>query len=275
MKKVLAISTLAVAVTVGILGCEQKQNGQQVQQNQANQELDIKEMSFDHKSSYAMGLMIGENLEAYINSQKNTGMEVDHVKLIQGIKDALDKNPKMTKEDIDTVMKEMETKAAQAHQVEMDKAEQQAKDNLALNEKFLEENAKKEGVMTTTSGLQYKVEKMGQGVKPQPEDSVKVHYTGKFLNGDVFDSSVSRGEPTTFVLNQVIPGWVEGIQLMPQGSKFHFYIPPQLGYGERRVGQIPGNSLLEFEVELLEVQKAQKEEISKSPTQESQSTTNS
>ena len=126
---------------------------------------------------------------------------------------------------------------------------------IAAAEKFLEENNLKEGVITTESGLQYEVITMGKGKKPQATDRVKVHYHGTLIDGTVFDSSVDRGEPASFGLNQVIPGWTEGLQLMPVGSKFRFYIPYELGYGERQAGSIPPYSVLVFEVELLGIEK--------------------
>ena len=122
-------------------------------------------------------------------------------------------------------------------------------------EKFLAENALKEGVTTTESGLQYEVIKMGRGKKPAATDRVKVHYHGTLTDGTVFDSSVERGEPTSFGLNQVIKGWTEGLQLMPVGSKFRFYIPQELGYGAQAAGSIPPYSTLIFEVELLSIEK--------------------
>ena len=122
-------------------------------------------------------------------------------------------------------------------------------------EKFLAENALKEGVITTESGLQYEVIKMGKGKKPAATDRVKVHYHGTLIDGTVFDSSVERGEPIVFGLNQVIAGWTEGVQLMPIGSKFRFYIPQELGYGAQSAGSIPPYSTLIFEVELLGIEK--------------------
>ncbi len=122
-------------------------------------------------------------------------------------------------------------------------------------EAFLAENKKKEGVIETASGLQYKVVTMGTGAKPSATDRVKVHYHGTLLDGTVFDSSVERGEPITFGLNQVIAGWTEGVQLMPIGSKFIFYIPSNLAYGDRAAGSIKPGSTLIFEVELLDIEK--------------------
>lgn len=122
-------------------------------------------------------------------------------------------------------------------------------------EEFLAANATKDGVIVTESGLQYEVIKMGKGPKPSATDRVRVHYHGTLIDGTVFDSSVERGEPITFGLNQVIAGWTEGVQLMPVGSKFRFYIPQELGYGAREAGSIPPYSTLIFEVELLGIEK--------------------
>lgn len=127
--------------------------------------------------------------------------------------------------------------------------------NIDEGEKFLADNKKREGVQETTSGLQYEVITMGTGPKPAAEEVVKVHYTGTLTDGTKFDSSVDRGEPAVFGVNQVIRGWQEGIQLMPVGSKFKFYIPYELGYGEQGTGPIPPYSTLVFEVELLEIVK--------------------
>ena len=128
-------------------------------------------------------------------------------------------------------------------------------DTKIQGEQFLAENALKEGVQVTESGLQYEVIKMGKGKKPAATDKVKVHYHGTLIDGTVFDSSVDRGEPITFGLNQVIAGWTEGVQLMPIGSKFRFYIPQELGYGAQQAGSIPPYSTLIFEVELLGIEK--------------------
>lgn len=128
-------------------------------------------------------------------------------------------------------------------------------DTQAEGELFLEENKKRPEVTTTESGLQYEVLKQGKGKKPAATDKVKVHYHGTLTDGTVFDSSVDRGEPAEFYLNQVIAGWTEGLQLMPVGSKYKFYIPQELGYGSRAAGSIPPYSALIFEVELLSIEK--------------------
>lgn len=125
--------------------------------------------------------------------------------------------------------------------------------NIAEGKKFLEENALNKSIYQTKSGLQYKIVKKGNGKKPTAENKVRVHYTGKTLDGKVFDSSVDRGEPAEFFLNQVIPGWTEGLQLMEVGSKYILYIPYNLAYGEQVMGSIPPGSTLIFEVELLDI----------------------
>ncbi len=127
--------------------------------------------------------------------------------------------------------------------------------NIDDGEKYLAENKKRDGVQETASGLQYEVITMGTGAMPGPQDVVRVHYTGMLMDNTKFDSSVDRGEPAEFGVNQVIQGWQEGIQLMPEGSRFKFYIPYELGYGEQGTGPIPPYSTLVFEVELIEIVK--------------------
>lgn len=126
-------------------------------------------------------------------------------------------------------------------------------DNIAAGKKFMTENALNKSVYTTKSGLQYKVLKKGTGRKPQANERVKVHYTGTLIDGTKFDSSVDRGEPIEFNLDQVIPGWTEGLQLMEEGSTYMLYIPYNLGYGEQPMGAIPPGSTLIFEVELIKI----------------------
>lgn len=131
-----------------------------------------------------------------------------------------------------------------------------AKKNLEDGQKFLTENGKKPGVVTTASGLQYQVLTEGKGAKPQPTDVVSAHYKGTLLDGKTFDSSYDRGEPANFALGQMVPGWQEGLALMPVGSKYRFWIPSNLAYGEQGAGPIGPNQTLVFEVELLDIAKA-------------------
>ena len=130
------------------------------------------------------------------------------------------------------------------------------KDNLTLGREFLAENAKNDSVVQTESGLQYMVLKEGTGIKPAATDTVTVHYTGKLLDGTVFDSSVERGEPATFPLDKVIPGWTEGLQLMSEGSEYRLFIPSELAYGSKGAGdKILPNATLIFDVQLIKVDK--------------------
>lgn len=127
--------------------------------------------------------------------------------------------------------------------------------NLKQGQAFLAENAKKDGVRTTASGLQYKVLASGpeNGLRPKPQDEIKIHYEGRLLSGQVFDSSFERGVPATFTLGQLVPGWVEALQLMRPGDEWELYLPPNLGYGEQGAGPIPPNSVLVFRIRLLGV----------------------
>ncbi len=136
---------------------------------------------------------------------------------------------------------------------QMQQAAKESEGNKKTGQEFLEKNKKQSGVVTTNSGLQYKVITLGTGAKPLASDNVKVHYKGTLIDGTVFDSSYDRGEPIEFPLSGVIAGWTEGVQLMPVGSKYMFYIPSELGYGDRAAGSIPPGSVLIFEVELLDI----------------------
>jgi len=198
------------------------------------------------KLSYAIGLDVG-------NSLKTLGTDIDRDTFMEALNAQLDgKTARLDVAEAAKVKQIFFQKRA-AKQVEERKAK--AADNKAAGEKFLAENAKKEGVKVTASGLQYEVLKMGDGPKPVATDKVKVHYRGELLDGTVFDSSYKRGQPISFPLNGVIKGWTEGVQLMPVGSKFKFYIPSSLAYGANGAGKAIGpDSTLIFEVELLAIE---------------------
>jgi len=197
------------------------------------------------KLGYIIGMDIGSSL-------KQQGGDLDLDTLIEAIRATYNGDPlAMTPEEAATVREEFIAKRrAEAEQ----QRQSMAAINAAEGDKFLLENRSKEGVQVTDSGLQYKVVVMGDGAKPNPTDKVTVHYRGTLLNGEEFDSSYSRGEPTSFQLDQVIPGWTEGVGMMPVGSKFMFYIPPNLAYGPQGGGPIGPNSTLIFEVELLGIE---------------------
>lgn len=191
------------------------------------------------KLSYAWGMAIGQQLH---------GMGVNDID-IESFADAVKavfsrEEPKMKPDEAQKLINEYLTKL----QGKLEAAAREA------GEKFLSENKQKPEVKETASGLQYVVEKEGTGAQPTATDEVTVHYTGKLLDGTVFDSSVNRGEPATFPLNRVIPGWTEGVQLMKEGAKYTFFIPSDLAYGAQGVpNAIPPHSTLIFEVELIKV----------------------
>ena len=194
--------------------------------------------------SYALGINIAEYL-------RGMPIEPDMDLVVMGLRDLFAKAPKMSREEYNNAMQLCQQKMRAAAQ---EKAAAVASRMKAEGEAFLAENAKKEGVKVTASGLQYEVLSEGTGKQPVAADTVRVHYTGKLLDGTVFDSSVERGEPAEFGLTQVIAGWTEGLQLMKTGSKFRFFIPADLAYGEHGAGgSIPPQATLIFDVELLAV----------------------
>lgn len=196
----------------------------------------------EQKAGYAIGHDMGQKM-------KSQSVSVDAGALAAGLSDGLaGKESKLKPEDRDAAMKKLQENA-------MKKAAEAGEKSAAEGKAYLEKNKAREGVKTTASGLQYEVIKEGTGAKPKATDTVKVHYTGTLTNGTKFDSSVDRGEPIEFPLNGVIPGWTEGVQLMSVGSKYKLFIPPELGYGPGGQGPIPPNSVLVFDVELLDIKK--------------------
>lgn len=191
------------------------------------------------KTGYAIGVQFGKIIEY--------GKELaDLDALMRGLNDHLAGKPSPLSEDeINQLIGEFQ-RQSQANRLAAAKVEGDA---------YLAENAKKPGVVVLASGLQYKVVKEGTGPKPMRNDTVRAHYSGKLVNGDEFDSSYRRNEPIVIGVGQVIPGWTEALLLMPVGSKWELYIPPDLGYGPQGSGPIPPNSVLIFEVELLEIVK--------------------
>lgn len=203
------------------------------------------------EASYCIGLVEGRYIKDFYK-RENVGVSLNYEYLFWGIKDALDKNsePKMEFSDANRII----TPIMKKYTYEQNKT-------------FLSNNAKSDSVQVTESGLQYKVLKKGTGKRPNANSSVEVHYTGRLINGKVFDTSVKEVaqesgvynpkrepyDPAVFPLNRVIPGWTEGIQLMREGAEYMFYIPSELGYGEQGTQGIPGGATLIFEVKLIEV----------------------
>ncbi len=198
------------------------------------------------KVSYALGLGIGQQLA----QMGATELSIDD--FAQAIKDVIaGAELKVQHREAQQIVQDYF--AQQEQKINAQRAEQ-GKAQKETGEKYLAENAKKDGVVTTASGLQYKVLSEGSGKQPTAKDTVKCHYEGFLIDGTVFDSSVQRGEPATFPLQQVIAGWTEGLQLMKEGAKYRFFIPYRLGYGEGGAGAaIPPFATLIFDVELLQV----------------------
>jgi len=229
--KIKGLVILAVATAMIVSSCNPKSSV-----------TGTKVKSADDSLAYALGIA---NYFYYMSDS----IDIDPVLLAKGMLDA-----KAGKNTLDEqaaqgfVMTYMQKRQAEKMKAMYGK-------NIDEGEKFLSENKKRDGVQETTSGLQYEVITQGTGPKPGPTDVVKVHYTGTLLDSTKFDSSVDRGEPASFGVNQVIKGWQEAIQLMPVGSKYKFYIPYELAYGEQGQGPIPPYSTLVFEVELLDIVK--------------------
>lgn len=198
--------------------------------------------------NYSLGYQVGGDF-------KRQGVEVRPELVARGIEDALSEaDPLMSREEMNKTLVDLKKRIIAAQREDR---KQTAQDNLAKGKAFLEENAKKEGVETLPSGLQYKVIQEGAGATPKATDTVTVHYRGTLIDGTEFDSSYSRGKPTTFRVNRVIGGWTEALQMMKKGAKWELFIPPELAYGERGAGaKIGPYSTLIFEVELISVGEA-------------------
>jgi len=208
---------------------------------------DVALNTFEDSASYAVGRTIGANLKSDFEAQK-VDDSFDRTLVVAGLADALgDDSTKVSKEDaqklVDRFFEQLNKKRAE--------------ENKAAGAAFLEENKSKAGVVTTESGLQYIVLKEGEGDSPTAADQVRVHYTGKLLDGEVFDSSYERNQPVTFYVRSVIPGWTEALQLMKPGAEYKLFIPSDLAYGEQGNprGGIGPNSTLVFDVKLIDIVK--------------------
>ncbi len=199
------------------------------------------------KLNYAVGMEIGKNT-------KRNNLELNEAIFLKGMKDGIaSAEPMLTEEEMMKVKRDHST--AQREKRKKDR-EELGKKNKDASAKFLDENKKKEGIVTTASGLQYKILKEGTGDKPALTDRVKVNYRGTLVDGTEFDSSYKRNEPATFGVNRVVKGWTEALQLMPVGSKWQVFIPPDLGYGPQGAGdKIGPEAVLIFDMELVEIVK--------------------
>jgi len=199
----------------------------------------------DQRFSYMVGLQLGQRM-----MEQGLGKTLDVDAFAQALRDTFaGEKPRLSREEMQATVKEVQALRDQEQQEKTGKAQAEGK-------AFMAENMKKDGVQTTASGLQYTVVTAGTGEKPLAADTVQVHYEGRLLNGTVFDSSYARGEPATFGVGPVIPGWQEALQLMPAGSKWEVWIPSELAYGEQGAGgDIGPNETLNFTIELIEIVK--------------------
>ena len=227
MKKALSITLLLVSFALAA------QNDSEVKDPILNTELD--------SLSYFLGLTLGYDFQSL-------PFEADPDLVIAGLAGAMKGTTAYSQPNTEATFRQLQM-AIQAREQEQANAEAGLLEQEGAN--FLKENAAREGVITTASGLQYEVLVKGDGPMPADTSEVEVHYEGTLMDGTVFDSSYERGEPISFPLNRVIPGWTEGVQLMPVGSTYMLYIPSELGYGSQGTGPIPPNSVLIFKIELL------------------------
>ena len=209
----------------------------------------------DQKSAYALGASLGRYMENSLKEQEKLGIKLDKDQLIAGVQDAFADKSKLSDQEIEQTLQAFETRVKTAAQ---DRMEKDATENETKGKAFRDAFAKEKGVKTSSTGLLYKVEKAGTGDAPKDSDTVVVNYKGTLIDGKEFDNSYTRGEPLSFRLDGVIPGWTEGLKNIKKGGKIKLVIPPALAYGKTGVPGIPANSTLVFDVELLDIKPAPK-----------------
>ena len=209
----------------------------------------------DQQSAYALGASLGRYMENSLKEQEKLGIKLDKDQLISGVQDAFAGKSKLSDQEIEQTLQAFEGRVKGAAQAKMEK---DAKENTQKGDAYATKFAKEKGVKKTESGLLYQVEKEGNGDAPKDSDTVVVNYKGTLIDGTEFDNSYTRGEPLSFRLDGVIPGWTEGLKHVKKGGKIKLVIPPQLAYGKNGVPGIPANSTLVFDVELLDIKPAAK-----------------
>lgn len=209
----------------------------------------------DQQSAYALGASLGRYMENSLKEQEKLGITLDKTQLIAGVQDAFAGKSKLSDQEIEQTLQSFEGRVKGAAQAKMEK---DATENASKGDAYAAKFAKEKGVKKTESGLLYQVEKEGTGSAPTDSDTVVVNYKGTLIDGTEFDNSYTRGEPLSFRLDGVIPGWTEGLKQVKKGGKIKLVIPPALAYGQNGVPGIPANSTLVFEVELLDIKPAAK-----------------
>ncbi|AVX00618.1 FKBP-type peptidyl-prolyl cis-trans isomerase [Vibrio vulnificus] len=254
MKSVLKVSLLAATVMLAV-GCQKEEAkpaaAPQAEQVQAETDKAVHFKSEDDKAAYAIGVSFANYLSASLDKPSEIGINLNKDLVLKGIEHVFAGNPELNEEETRAALEALDKRVAETMQK---KAAEKADAAKKAGDEFRAEFEKQEGVVKTDTGLLYQVITPAEGEKPKDTDTVQVHYKGTLTDGTQFDSSYDRGEPATFPLNRVIPGWTEGVQLMPVGSKFKFVIPPELAYGAQDTPSIPANSTLVFEVELLKIE---------------------
>lgn len=206
--------------------------------------------NLDQQTAYSLGASLGKYMSSTVEQQAKLGINLDKTQLLAGVQDAFDGKSKLSDQDVQQTLKSFEGRVQAAAQA---KADEEAKANESKGVQFRDKYAKEQGVEKTADGLLYKVERAGSGASPKDSDTVVVNYKGTLIDGKEFDSSYSRGQPLTFRLDGVIPGWTEGLKKIKKGGKIHMVIPPELAYGKSGVPGIAPNSTLVFDVELLDI----------------------
>ncbi|MEZ2578161.1 MULTISPECIES: FKBP-type peptidyl-prolyl cis-trans isomerase [Buttiauxella] len=209
----------------------------------------------DQKSAYALGASLGRYMENSLKEQEKLGITLDKNQLIAGVQDAFADKSKLSDQEIEQTLQAFEARVKSSAQAKMEK---DAKENADKGKAFRDTFAKEKGVKTSSTGLMYKIDKAGTGEAPKDSDTVVVNYKGTLIDGKEFDNSYTRGEPLSFRLDGVIPGWTEGLKNLKKGGKIKLVIPPELAYGKTGVPGIPANSTLVFDVELLDIKPAAK-----------------
>jgi len=263
-QKTLLSTLFAVLLVLLVSSCNSSadmdanhEDGSMDEQIEATVDTPLDKTNENAKIAYAMGANSGQFLAKNLPEFKTWGLEFDVDVIKQGFLESLDEHSQMDDSEIQTVLLAFQ-ETIKAKLAEIDA--KQAQETAEANKIFLEENAKKEGVLLTKSGIQYRLIEPGTGASPKATDKVKVNYRGKLINGTEFDSSYARNKPSEFMLNSVIRGWTEGVQLLKEGGKIELVLPPELAYGDRNSAKIPANSVLIFEIELIEILKQEKPE---------------